>query len=140
MKPSRRDLSLLLPALAAADASSQTKALPSRMYPFEDLVVKQNGENRSRAVLQGANRSGFAVEMHQTELSPGLAPHPPHRHVHEELLMIREGTMEVTISGKTAKMGPGSSAYVASNEEHGWRNVGTTRAHYFVLTLGREKA
>ena len=140
MKPTRRDLSLLLPALAAANASSQTKSLPSKMYPFEDLVAKQNGENRSRAVLQGTNRSGFPVEMHQTELGPGMAPHPPHRHEHEELLMIREGTIEVTISGKTSKMGPGSSAYVASNEEHGWRNAGTTRAHYFVLTLGREKA
>jgi quercetin dioxygenase-like cupin family protein len=45
--------------------------------------------------------------------------------------------MEVTIEGKTEKLGPGSVVYVASNEEHGWRNAGATRAHYFVLTLGR---
>ena len=53
--------------------------------------------------------------------------------------MIHEGTMEVTISGKSAKLGPGSSAFVASNEEHGWKNAGTGRALYFVLALGREK-
>ena len=51
--------------------------------------------------------------------------------------MIREGTLEVTISGRTVKLGPGSAAYVASGEEHGWRNVGKTRAHYFIVTLGR---
>jgi hypothetical protein len=28
--------------------------------------------------------------------------------------------------------------YVASNEEHGWKNVGETQAHYFVLALGQE--
>jgi quercetin dioxygenase-like cupin family protein len=136
MRPSRRDLSLLLPALGAA----QAKPLPSKTYKFEDLVVKQNGENRSRAMFSGVNRSGFPIEMHQTELAPGMAPHPPHSHVHEELLMIREGTLEVMISGKTVTMGPGSTAYVASNEHHGWKNVGTTRAHYFVMALGREKA
>ena len=53
--------------------------------------------------------------------------------------MIHEGTLEVTISGRSAKLGPGSVAYVASGEEHGWRNVGTTRAQYFVLALGQEK-
>ena len=31
----------------------------------------------------------------------------------------------VTIAGRSANLGPGSVAYVASNEEHGWRNVGT---------------
>jgi quercetin dioxygenase-like cupin family protein len=108
------------------------------MWRFEDLTVRENGQNRARAVLNGKTRSGYAIEMHQTELAPGLAPHPPHKHVHEELMMVREGTMEVTISGKTTVMGPGSVVYVASNEEHGWKNAGTTRAHYFVMTLGRE--
>jgi quercetin dioxygenase-like cupin family protein len=36
-------------------------------------------------------------------------------------------------------LGPGSAAYVASNEVHGWRNVGTTRAQYFVLAIGAKK-
>ena len=53
--------------------------------------------------------------------------------------MIHEGTMEVTISGNTTKLGPGSSAFVASGEEHGWRNAGSTRALYFVLALGQGK-
>lgn len=139
MNYSRRDLSLLLPALAAASAQSQTTALPSKTYKFEDLAVRANGQNRSRAVLKGETHTGFPVEMHMTELAPGQAPHPPHHHPHEEMIMIHEGTMEVTIAGNTAKLGPGSSAFVASGEEHGWRNVGSTRALYFVLALGQGK-
>jgi len=137
---SRRDLSLLLPALAAANAAAQKAALPSKAYAFADLPVRVSGPNKSRAILNGATRSAFPIELHMTELPPGGAPHPPHHHVHEEMVMIHEGTLEVTISGRSANLGPGSVAYVASGEEHGWRNVGTTRALYFVLALGRETA
>ena len=135
MNYSRRELSRLLPALALASAAAQNRALPSKTWRFEDLVLKKN----SRAVLNGETHGGFNVELHETELPPGEAPHPPHHHVHEEMIMIREGTMEVTIAGRVSKIGPGGVAFVASNEEHGWRNVGTTPAHYFVLALGREK-
>jgi quercetin dioxygenase-like cupin family protein len=111
--------------------------LPSKTFNFDDLPVKINGKNKSRAVLNGDTHSGFPIEMHMTELGPGEAPHPPHHHVHEEMLLLKEGTMEVTISGKVTKIGPGSSVYVASNEEHGWHNAGTTNALYFVIALGR---
>jgi quercetin dioxygenase-like cupin family protein len=136
MSYSRRELSRLLPALALAGATAQNRALASKAWRFEDLVLKKN----SRAVLNGETHGGFNIELHETELPPGEAPHPPHHHIHEEMIMIREGTMEVTIAGRVAKIGPGGVAFVASNEEHGWRNVGTTPANYFVLALGREKA
>lgn len=141
MKPTRRQLAFLLPAATATPAAAQTatpgKVLPSKTYRFEDLPVRTSGKNRARAVLNGATHTGFGVEMHMTELAPGEAPHPPHHHVHEEMIMIHQGTVEVTISGKSATLGPGSTAFVASGEEHGWRNVGSTPALYFVLALGR---
>ncbi len=127
MKPTRRELGSLFAALTAASASAQSAALPSRTYKFEDLAVRTNGKNKSRAVLDGTTHTGYGIEMHETELGAGMAPHSPHKHVHEELIMIREGTLEVTISGNVTKLGPGSAAYVASGEEHGWRNVGDTR-------------
>ena len=140
MTYSRRDLSLLLPALVTAKTASATSALPSKALRFEDLPVRANGENKTRAVLNGENHSGFAIEVHETELAPGKAPHPPHHHVKEEMVLVREGTLEVTISGRATTIGPGSVAYVASGEEHGWRNVGDTHAHYFVIALGRENS
>jgi quercetin dioxygenase-like cupin family protein len=138
---SRRDLALLLPALAAATAEAQqdSQVLPARAYKYEDLPVKVNKTSRGRAVLKGDTHSGFPIEMHLTELDPGQAPHAPHRHVHEELFMLREGTVDMTISGKTTRLGPGSVAYVASNELHGLVNSGTDAAHYFVIALGDDK-
>ncbi len=140
MNITRRDLSKALGLLAAAQTPAHGAAMPSQTWRYEDLPVKENAEkNRQRAVFKGETHTGFSVEMHETELAPGKAPHPPHSHAHEEMIVIREGTMEVTISGKTSQLGPGSVAWVASNEHHGWRNVGTTRARYMVMALGREK-
>jgi quercetin dioxygenase-like cupin family protein len=139
MNYSRRDLTLLLPALAAAASAADKPPLGSLALPFETLPVKTNGENRSRDVFDGTTHTGFHIDMHESEIAPGLAPHPPHHHEHEEMIMIQQGTMEVTIAGKVTRVGPGSVVYVASNEEHGWRNVGTTRANYFVLALGRDQ-
>ena len=138
MNISRRELGLLFPALAAAGAP-QSSALKSKTYRFDDLPVRVEGENRFRAVLEGATHTGDPIELHITELAPGREPHPPHHHVHEEMIMILEGTVEVNIADRHATLGPGSVAFVASGDQHGWHNAGTGRARYFVLALGRDK-
>ena len=136
MKLSRRDLTLLL--VAAGSASGQAAALPTKAFDYADLPVKSSRANKSRAVLQGATHSGFPIELHITELGPGAEPHPPHHHVHEELVLLRSGSLEVTMGGHTAKHAPGSIIYVASGEEHGWKNAGTEHAEYFVIALGSD--
>ncbi len=124
---------MLLPVLAAR-AAAQDKSIPSQAYRFEDLAVK----GHSRAVLKGLTKGGCEIEMHETEVAPGQMPHPAHHHAHEELMMLREGTLEVTVGGKTTVIGPGSAVYLASGDEHGWKNIGTTPASYFVIALGHD--
>lgn len=141
MKYTRRDLSLILPLLAAADAAAQKPApatLPSKTYAFDDLPVKKSASGSSRAILNGLTHEGNAFEMHYTELMPGMAPHPPHHHVHDEMIVIRQGTLEVMINGKTTNLGPGSVAFAASGEEHGWKNAGADTAAYYVIALGKD--
>jgi quercetin dioxygenase-like cupin family protein len=137
MNITRRNLAALVPALATV-ARAQEATLPSKTYRFEDLPVRQNGPNASRAILRGLTHSGFPIEMHETELGAGLAPHPPHHHVHEEIVIVLEGTLDVTVNAATSKLGPGSVVYFASNDEHGFRNAGDSRARYCVMALGRD--
>ena len=42
------------------------------------------------------------------------------------------------MTGKTTRIGKGGTAYVASNEEHGWRAAADGPAKYFVLAIGRD--
>jgi quercetin dioxygenase-like cupin family protein len=53
---------------------------------------------------------------------------------------VREGQLDVTISGQTTRIGAGSAVFVASNEIHGWKNAGGTPARYFVFALGEDNA
>jgi len=141
MKLSRRDCYRLLPALvASAGLAARAEVLPSKAARYDDLPVHSNGENSFRSILEGETHDGFPIEAHATELAPGALPHPGHRHRHEEMFLIREGTVEVTIEGKSTQLGPGSVAFIASSDDHAIRNAGSTRARYFVIALGREDA
>jgi XRE family transcriptional regulator, regulator of sulfur utilization len=140
MKVTRRRA---FPLLAAASASAAPAPAPprleSRAYPWDALPVKQNGDNRGRAILDGLTHSGYPLEMHATELAPGLAPHGAHAHPNDELVIVREGTLEVDIAGRKTRLGPGSVVFVNSGEQHGLHNAGPTRAHYYIIALGPKK-
>ncbi|MGH9723088.1 MAG: cupin domain-containing protein [Bryobacteraceae bacterium] len=137
MKCSRRDLGFLFPLVAVAQ--QQRQRLPSKAYAFDELSVRENGPNRSRAIFDGLTHNGFRIEIHNTELAPGQTPHAPHRHLRDEMVIVKEGAVEVTIEGRSSKLGPGSVVYINSNEEHGLRNVGANRAQYFILALGLDQ-
>ena len=107
---------------------------------LDGALALRSEQNASRPVLEGETHSGWHIELHESALQPGGMPHPPHHHVHEEMFLVREGTLEVTIAGQTSRLGPGSVAFVASNDEHGVRNVGRDHAQYFVLALGRDRS
>lgn len=141
MSLSRREMcwffpAALLPALIAEKQGEQQPSLPSTMYPFNQLPVHMSDTAAIRSVLKGKLATGESLEVHETTLPPGGAPHPPHRHPHSEMWLIREGTVEITVNNTSARLGPGSVGFVRSNEEHGIKNVGETPATYFVVAIG----
>ncbi len=138
---SRRELNVLFPLLAVrASSAAEETPLPSKCYPFESLPVKTNPTTGAefRQVLRGTTHDGFPIDLHITTMPPGQMPHPPHHHVHEEMMLIQQGHLEVTISGKTSIVGPGSVIYIHSNQEHGLKSTGDVAAQYFVLALGKQ--
>jgi quercetin dioxygenase-like cupin family protein len=137
MNSTRRSLLQAIPMLAASSAlAADSPTLTSFIRPFSDLPVKKNGQNESRSILEGVTHSGEHLEVHETTLAPGGSPHPPHRHEHEELLLMMKGTLAVTIEGKTGVIGPGGATFFHSNDLHGVRNPGTENAQYFVVAIG----
>lgn len=156
MKYSRRDLGLLLPALAAAGASAQSltsgaetaaatnnsvEKLPvikTHAYLYNEVPVTTNGKNTSRRMFTAKTHTGFKIESHSSDIAPGEVNHPPHQHLREEMMLVREGVMELTISGKPYRLGPGDVGVIGSNEMHNAKNVGTTRALYFIVNIGRD--
>ena len=143
MAVTRRELCSMLPAVlipaivpVEAIAEQDKSAMPSAMFPLDKMPVRTPNNAQIRDVLKGKLATGESLEVHQTTLLPGGAPHPPHRHPHSEMWLIREGTVEITVNGTSYRLGPGSVGFVESNDEHGIKNVGTTSATYFVVAVG----
>jgi quercetin dioxygenase-like cupin family protein len=141
MSITRRKVCLLFPALIPAAVgtaafAAEDHSLPSAVYAFDRLPVEILDHAEMRSVVKGKLATGESIEVHETTLPAGGAPHPPHHHVHSEMWLIREGVLELTINGTSRRLGPGSVGFVHSNDEHGIKNVGDTPAKYFVVAVG----
>jgi mannose-6-phosphate isomerase-like protein (cupin superfamily) len=121
--------------LLASQASSGPSALKSATYRFEDLTAQKEANATFRPILDGLTRSGYHIEAHEVFLLPGSSPHHGHRHQQEVLFLISEGEVQMNVAGKTANLGPGSAAFVASGDEHDIQNLGTRPAQYFEVIL-----
>jgi hypothetical protein len=92
MTHSRRALGGLAVSLLAATkaaAQRQSPILKSAKYRIEDRAAPIPG-SFAHPIFNGELHSGFAVELHETELPAGEVPHPPHRHVHEEVILAKD--------------------------------------------------
>ena len=142
MSLTRRELCLLFPiaflpaSLEGEEQPQSGQIIPSTMLPFDKMPVQTLDQAEVRPVLKGKLATGEFLEVHQTTLLPGATLHLPHRHLHSEMCLIREGTVEVTVNGTSTRMGPGSVGFFHSNDEHGVKNLGTTPATYFIVNIG----
>jgi quercetin dioxygenase-like cupin family protein len=144
MKLSRRDLAMILPAAAAANAAAQrqpTAALPAKVYHAAQIPYTGDDKKKGRAFFRGAEHSGFNLEAHETILGAGTETHAPHKHEHEEIVIVVEGTAQTFMEGKMEIVEPGSVIHFGSNQMHSLRNAGTTPCRYYVIELrGKEVA
>jgi quercetin dioxygenase-like cupin family protein len=135
----RRDLfvaaiSVSLAVAGVAFAESNGKpVMHSCVFNWADLKVHPTRVGESRPVFDAPTPTLAEFECHITTLNPGESPHPPHRHPDEELMVIKEGTLEALQGDRTNIVTTGGIIFEASNELHGVRNVGTNRATYFVF-------
>lgn len=136
-----KTLPLILFAFSAVlSAEAPTSAVPavklgSTVFKWEDFTVKPmpNGQRREVADLPTATFEKF--ESHITTLDPGKMSHPPHQHPREEFIVVKEGTIEVSLNGKVQRAGTGSVFFFAANDFHNMTNVGDTPATYHVFNL-----
>lgn len=140
MEWSRRAVCATLPALLAFSklSAEEKTTLPSKIYQFDELEARQSGNIIIRNMFNGPIFEGCTISLHESNLAPHSIPHLPHRHQHEEMVLIIEGTLEFTINGTPTRASTGSILFAGSNDLHGIRNPEDTHAKYFVFALGPE--
>jgi quercetin dioxygenase-like cupin family protein len=110
-----------------------TDIMGSSIFDWNALPVQKTKVGESRKVCQAPTATLDELECHITTLNPGETPHPPHKHPDEEIVIVKEGTVESLVNGVTRRVGPGSVIFQASNQMHSIRNVGDGPATYHVI-------
>ncbi len=132
---------LAMPALQiTATAAEQEPVMGPTVFHWSEMKPAKTKVGEVRQLCKTPTATLDQLEMHVTTLNPGEMPHPPHRHVNEELIIMREGECETLSDGKWVKVGPGSVIFNASNRLHGLRNIGTIPAVYHVINWSPNKA
>jgi XRE family transcriptional regulator, regulator of sulfur utilization len=139
----RRELFAALAATAVmGDALALAEPAPvmgSKVFDWNSLTDVPNEHGSTRTVCSTPTATLENLEIHVSTLKPGMSPHPPHRHPNEELIIVRQGTVETLSNGEWIRVGPGSIIFNGSNQLHGFKNVGTEDAIYHVVNVKTEK-
>lgn len=147
MTLNRREMCWVLPGLLplAAGVAAFTQeppategSLPSGAFQFDKLPLHiSDTKAEIRWVMRGKLATGEGIEVHETTLQPGNSSTVhTHHHAHSEMWLVREGTIELTVNGKTYQLTPGSVGFARSNDEHGIKNIGGGPAIYFLVAIG----
>src|SRR5688572_16283431 len=128
----------LMPLFAlslVAEDSPVAAPMGSKVFLWENLAVQPTGVGERRDVARQPTATLGEFECHISTLNPNLASHPPHTHPQEELIILRDGTLDVHINGKETRVGPGSLFFFAANNPHAVQNRGDKPATYFVFNF-----
>jgi (S)-ureidoglycine aminohydrolase len=125
--------SLLLFGLIETSAQNFSE-VKSQVIHWDSLKAKtENGKTR-RFLVEGNTTFLKYFRVHATTIEPGMAPNPPHPNKDaDELFIVKEGKIRVTINNKSKDLEAGGVAVVLADEVHGILNVGSTPATYYVL-------
>lgn len=107
--------------------------MKSLTFDWNSIPVTPTQVGTVRKIFQMPTTLLQEIEYHVTTLNPGMSPHPPHHHRHEEMIIVKEGMLDARVENEIARLNVGDILFVASNELHGWTNVGDEPATYYVI-------
>lgn len=133
-----RDLSVAAVAASATLWVSQSVKQPapvmgSSIFDWTMIAPQSTKVGAVRKFFQAPTATLDELECHVTTLNAGESAHPPHQHPAEEIIVVKQGTVESLVNGESRRVGPGSVIFQASNQLHTIRNVGTEPATYHVV-------
>jgi quercetin dioxygenase-like cupin family protein len=120
-------------AKAPAKAPDPAPKLASSVFEWDKLTPEPKNNGVRRAVLDGLTSTVDRLHVHITTLGPGERSGEPTRHLQEEVIIVREGTIEANFDGQVRTAGPGSVIFFASTAVTFLRNVGAASATYTVV-------
>ncbi len=119
--------------VAVAAPPTPVPILPSSVFGWSEVPARKTPVGSVRQFLRAPTATLDELELHVTTLEAGQTSHAPHKHLNEELVIVKEGTVEVLSLGEWKRLEAGSVVFNASNDLHALKNVGPGPATYHVI-------
>jgi quercetin dioxygenase-like cupin family protein len=133
--PNRRDVLKLaaVPAVIPVMMSAMANKIPNETLSKSQAKVTHEAFGDNNVYLDGSTDQLKSLVFGSLQLKPGQEPHPPHQHPEEEIMVVSEGTGEISVEGKVTKVAAGSLMYCAGGKLHGIKNTGNTSMLFYYM-------
>jgi mannose-6-phosphate isomerase-like protein (cupin superfamily) len=98
-------------------------SLPNRTLRLEQAKHAVESYGESWLYFEGATAQLSSFAAGRIQLNGHAAPHPPHTHDDEEVMLVAEGSGEIRIGDEVTPVESGSMMYCAGGRIHGIRNT-----------------
>jgi mannose-6-phosphate isomerase-like protein (cupin superfamily) len=115
------------------DGQKSAEKLKSVLFRWEDFPVTPADSAGRREIINRPTETLARLNLAFVTLKPGMNSSLEHGQRQEELIWLKEGSLEVIIKEKPEKIGPGSVVFFASNDLRKVRNVEPVPASYLVI-------
>lgn len=132
-------LSSILYAFAFT-AFGQLPPINPGVYCWADRPLKVSDVRESGIFLEGTSPHFDYVKIHATTQNPGAKPGQPHINKDmEELIIVKEGTMKVTIEGQSKIIGAGGVVLIMPQQMQSIENIGNSKLSYYAMKYKSKK-
>lgn len=121
--------------LAVLAQSVKKPVMNSAAIEWNSAVATTNATGCSRKFLEGPTATLEELECHASTLNPGATNHVILTRPHDEVIIVKEGTIEAFVKDRWVRVGPGSVIFNAANVPQAMRNVGDGPATYHVVVI-----
>jgi mannose-6-phosphate isomerase-like protein (cupin superfamily) len=126
-------ITLTTAGLAVQAQSAKTAGMTSTAIEWNSIEAKTNATGSSRKFFEGSTASLEVLECHASTLNPGATNHVVLKRPNDEVIIVKEGTIEAFVNDHWVRVGPGSVIFNAANVPQAMRNAGAGPATYHVI-------
>lgn len=113
-------------------------AMESGIARWNELKTEARGNTQVRQIMSGTGRDFEHLILH-AETLPGKGRSNALNKDMEELLIVKEGELQISVAKKTKVMGPGSVAVVFPGEKRSVVNTGSQPGTFYVMRYRAKK-
>ena len=126
-------IALTTTGLAVQAQSDRPSVMTSTAIEWNSVAATTNATGSSRKFFEGPTATLEVLECHASTLNPGATNHAILRRPNDEVIIVKEGTIEAFVNDQWVRVGPGSVVFNAASVPQSMRNVGAGPATYHVI-------